>query len=130
MWAADCFAGLKADNTLAAPVRWPTTVRKASRFAFCSLEDVAAVCSWQGNTIRRNALAVRSLLEMTGNQAKGRTVSWHSLSSHVRIGLHDRKASGVADEFAALYNPLESSSSHVIGGLLIWEQPLVSGRRQ
>jgi hypothetical protein len=36
----------------------------------------------------------------------------------------------VADDFAALYNPLDSSGSHVIGGLLIWEQLLVSGRRQ
>ena len=33
--------------------------------------------------------------------------------------LQDRKASGVADDFAALYNPLDSSGSHVIGGLLI-----------
>jgi hypothetical protein len=80
--------------------------------------------------MRRKALAVQSILEMTGNQAKGRTVSGHSLSSHVRTGLQDRKASGGADDFAALYNPLESSSSHVIDGLLIWEQSLVSGRRQ
>jgi hypothetical protein len=31
----------------------------------------------------------------------------------------------VADDFAALYNSLDSSGSHGIGGLLIWEQPLV-----
>jgi hypothetical protein len=31
----------------------------------------------------------------------------------------------VADDFAALYNPLDSSGSPVIGGLLIWKQPLV-----
>jgi len=77
-----------------------------------------------------NALAVQSILEMTENQAQWRLVSGHSPSSHVRIGPQDRKASGVADEFAALYNPLDSSGSHVIGGLLIWEQPLVGGRRQ
>ncbi len=36
----------------------------------------------------------------------------------------DRKASGVADDLAALYNPLNCRGSR---GLLIWEHLLVSG---
>jgi hypothetical protein len=74
--------------------------------------------------MRSKVLAAQSLLKMTENQAKWRPASGHS-SSHVRIGPQDRKASGVIDDFAAMYNPLDRSGSQVIGGLLIWEQPLV-----
>jgi hypothetical protein len=69
--------------------------------------------------MRSKAPAVQSIPEMTENQAKWRQVSGHSPSSHARIGPQDRKASGVADDFAALYNPLDCSGSHLIGGPLI-----------
>jgi hypothetical protein len=78
--------------------------------------------------MRSKALAVQSILEMTENRAKWRPVSGHSPSSHVRIGSQDRKASGVVDDFAALYNPLENCGSLVIGGPPVWEQAL--GQRE
>lgn len=78
--------------------------------------------------MRSKALAVQSILEMTENRAKWRPVSGHSPSSHVRIGSQDRKVSGVVDDFAALYNPLENCGSLVIGGPPVWEQAL--GQRE
>ena len=40
---------------------------------------------WEGNTMKSNALAVQSILEMTENLANGCPVSGHSPSSHARI---------------------------------------------
>ena len=76
-------------------VRWQSTLKKnGSRAAHLYMEDVVAIGSLGGNTMKNKALAFQSILEMTENRAKWCQVSGHSPFSHARIGPQDRKVRG------------------------------------